>query len=177
LHFRSNHPEHVFKSIVYSQALQGILVNSKPEWNIEYLRELRVKFLDQGYPIKLINEEFRRALEIDRMDLLFNENRKKKKQIIAPLIITYTRGNPNFKQWIQEEMYILHQDSKAKEVFPKIDVVTRQGQNISSKMIKSRIWKYDKDNNNNVTHPQPPQGNFRKHTKDDLIQIRRLWVV
>ena len=94
------------------------------------------------------------------MDLLFNENRKKKKQIIAPLVITYNRGNPNFKQWIKEEMYILHQDSKAKEVFPKIDVVTRQGQNISSKVIKSRHWKYDKDTNNNATQPQPPPGNF-----------------
>ena len=142
------------------------MVNSKPEWNIEYLRELRVKFLDQGYPLKLINGEFQRALEIDRMDLLFNENRKKKRQIIAPLVITYNRGNPNFKEWIKEELYILHQDSKAKEVFPKIDVVTRQGQNISSKVIKSRHWKYDKDTNNNATQPQPPQGNFKKHSKN-----------
>ena len=29
--FRSNHPEHVFKSIVYGMALQGILVNSRQD--------------------------------------------------------------------------------------------------------------------------------------------------
>jgi hypothetical protein len=57
LHFKSNHPPHVFKSIVYSQALQGIMVNSKEEWNIEYLQELKEKFLDQGYPRRLIMEE------------------------------------------------------------------------------------------------------------------------
>ena len=47
LHFRSNHPQHVFRSIVYSQALQGIMINSRKEWNVDYLRELREKFLDQ----------------------------------------------------------------------------------------------------------------------------------
>ena len=58
LHFKSNHPPHVFKSIVYSQALQGIIVNSKDEWNIEYLQELKKKFLDQGYPrhLRLIDK-------------------------------------------------------------------------------------------------------------------------
>ena len=64
LHFRSNHPEHTFRSIVYSQALQGIMINSRNEWNIEYLRELREKFLEQDYPLNLIYEEYSKALEI-----------------------------------------------------------------------------------------------------------------
>ena len=93
---------HVFKSIVCSQALQGVMINSRTEWNIEYLRELRTKFEDQGYPLQLINGEFNRALEIDRKDLLFNKNRKPKRIIIAPLVITYNPGNPNFRKWIQE---------------------------------------------------------------------------
>ena len=63
LHYRSNHPQHTFKSIVYSQALQGIMINSRQEWNIEYLGDLREKFLIQGYPLKLINEQFEQALK------------------------------------------------------------------------------------------------------------------
>ena len=91
LHYRSCHPQHTFKSIVYSQALQGILINSREEWNIEYLVELRNKFLEQGYPLKLINGEFKGALEIDRQDLLFSTVKKKqKKNVVAPLIITYS---------------------------------------------------------------------------------------
>ena len=86
-HYKSNHPQHVFKSIV--------------EWNIENLRELRTTFVHQGYPLQLINGEFKRALEIYRNDLIFNNNRKPKKKIIAPLVITYNPGNPNFKKWIQ----------------------------------------------------------------------------
>ena len=100
LHYRSCHPQHTFKSIVYSQALQGIMINSREEWNIDYLTELRNKFLEQGYPLKLINGEFKRALEVDRKDLLLSSSQKKnkKKNVIAPLIITYSPANPNFRK-------------------------------------------------------------------------------
>ena len=40
LNFRSNHPLHVFKAVVYRMALQQIMVNSREEWNLEYLCEL-----------------------------------------------------------------------------------------------------------------------------------------
>ena len=64
------------------------MINSREEWNIEYLKELRNKFLDQGYPLKLINGEFKRALEVDRKDLLFSNSKKKKKNVIASSIIS-----------------------------------------------------------------------------------------
>ena len=90
---------------------------------------MRGKHLDQGYPLDVINGEFRRALEIDKKDLIFNTDKKKKKRnIIAPLVITHNPRNPNFKQWIQEEINILHQDQ---EVFPKKYAVTCQGKNVS----------------------------------------------
>ena len=163
LHFRSNHPQHVFKSIVYSQALQGIMINSRQEWNIDYLRELREKFLDQDYPLKLVNSEFRRALEVDRTDLLFNKERKKKKKIIAPLIVNYNPGNPDFRKWINQEIDILHQSPDTKKTFPKIDVVTRQNKNIAQKVINSKHWKLATPRNN---PPQPPPGNFVKHERN-----------
>ena len=75
LHYRSCHPQHTFQSIVYSEALQGIMVNSREEWNLWYWRELRQKFLDQEYPIKMINSELKRALEVDRKYLLFNSKK------------------------------------------------------------------------------------------------------
>ena len=80
LHYRSNHPQHTFKSIVYSQALQGIMINSREDWNIEYLRELREKFLIQDYPLSMINEQFKRAMQIDRKDLLLCQDNKKRKK-------------------------------------------------------------------------------------------------
>ena len=84
LYYKSCHPQHTFRSIVYSQALQGIMVNSRGEWNLEYLSELKGKFIDQGYPINLINQEFTSFLDVDRLDLLFNNSKKKKWTVIAP---------------------------------------------------------------------------------------------
>ena len=113
-------------------------MNSKDEWNIEYLKELKEKFLDQGYPRTLIMQEFKRALEVDRKDLLFNTNKKKKRTVIAPLVITFSPANPKFRDWIAEELPILHEEPKLKKLIPKIDVVTRQAPNIAKKTIRSR---------------------------------------
>ena len=154
---------------MYSQALQGIMINSRQEWNIDYLRELREKFLDQDYPLKLVNSEFRRALEVDRTDLLFNKERKKKKKIIAPLIVNYNPGNPDFRKWINQEIDILHQSPDTKKTFPKIDVVTRQNKNIAQKVINSKHWKLATPRNN---PPQPPPGNFVKHERNCVTCLR-----
>ena len=79
-------------------ALLGKLVNSREEWNTIYLHELGEKFLQQEYPLTLINEQFSRALSVDRADLLFRTpDQKKKKKVIAPLVITYNPGNPKLK--------------------------------------------------------------------------------
>lgn len=89
LNYRSNHPEHTFKGVVYGMALQGLMINSRSEWNLEYLIELREKFLQQEYPVDLINQQFTRALAVDRADLLLSDpsSRKKKRIIDAPLIV------------------------------------------------------------------------------------------
>jgi hypothetical protein len=92
------------------------MINSRKEWNLEYVQELREKSLDQGYPLKLVNEEYARALQVDRLDLLFGQKKTRKRQIIAPLVITYSPANPPFKKWIQEELPILDSDAKLKKV-------------------------------------------------------------
>ena len=110
LNYRSNHPEHVFRAVVYGMALQGIMVNSKMEWNCEYLSDLREKFRQQEYPLKLINDQFKRALTVNRDDLLLRTQtqRKKRKNVIAPLVVTYNPGNPplhNIKKRIMKNRY------------------------------------------------------------------------
>ena len=147
------------------------MINSREEWNIEYLRELREKFLQQDYPLNLINEEYTKALQISRMDLLFNDSRKKKRKVISPLIITFNPGNPPIKRWIQEEIKVLHEDPTLKKIFPKIDVVTRQAENIGQSVIKSRHWKFSKPQNTNRP-PPPPPGNFKLHNKNCVTCLR-----
>ena len=70
------------------------------------MSDLREKFRQQEYPLKLINEQFRKALTVNRNDLLLQSPalRKTKKNVIAPLVVTYNPGNPPFKTWIQEDI-------------------------------------------------------------------------
>ena len=153
LNFRSNHPQHVFRAVVYGMALQGLLVNSRNEWNFEYLKDLREKFLQQEYPMDLINSQFSKALEVDRLDLLFKSPaQRKKSKKRAPLVLTFNPGNPPVKSWINEELTNLYQDPKMKKTFPNIDVVYRQNRNIRTRIMRNRYTKRKEDQNQVVTN-------------------------
>ena len=124
----------------------------------------------------MINEQFGKALSVDRMDLLF-KTKDKKKTIIAPLVITFNPGNPKFNQWIRDELDILHEDPKLKKIFPAINVVTRQTNNIKRRIMRNKYTKKEE-----VSIPLPPPGNFRRHDpgrcvccarmRDDVQKIR-----
>ena len=138
------------------------MINSRKEWNLEYLVELREKFLQQEYPLGLVNQQFARALSVNRSDLIFakSSQKKPKKRIIAPLIITQSPANPPYRKWIQEELNILHRDEEMKKTFPSISVVTRQNKNIGRRIIGTRLKGNDsQDNNNNIQ----PAGNYLLH--------------
>ena len=108
----------------------------------EYLKDLREKFLQQEYPMDLINSQFSKALEVDRYDLLFKSPaQRKKSKKRAPLVLTFNPGNPPVKSWINEELSNLHKDPKMKKTFPNIDVVYRQNRNIRSRIMRSRYSK------------------------------------
>ena len=119
----------------------------------------------------MINEEYTKTLQISRNDLLFIENRKKKRTVNAPSVITFNPGNPPLKKWIKKEISILHEDPSLKKIFPQINVVTRQGENIGQKVMKSRHWKYEKPLNTNRP-PPPPPGNFKLHNKNCVTCLR-----
>ena len=107
-----------------------------------------------------INEQFSRALSVNRANLLFRTpDQKKKKKVIAPLVITYNPGNPKLKSWIFEEISLLHEDPKLRKIFPSIDVVTRQTSNIKRRTMKNEFTSSD-----GQAPAQPrPAGNLRYH--------------
>jgi hypothetical protein len=96
--------------VVYGMGLKGIMINSRQEWNLDYLVELREKIMQQEYPLDLIIQQFARALSIDRADLLLDDpstRKKPRRRIVAPLIVTHSPANTPYKKWIQEELSIL----------------------------------------------------------------------
>ena len=110
----------------------------------------------------LINEQFRKAMKVNRSDLIFPTagKSKKKKNVISPLVINYNPGNPPFKKRIREELVIHHREPEVKKVFPTIDVVTRQTKSIKQRIIRSRYEKKE----NSLPLPSPPVGNYVLHT-------------
>ena len=173
LNYRSNHPDHIFKGVVYGMALQGLMINSRKEWNLEYLLELREKFLQQEYPVDLINQQFTRALAVDRADLLLSDpaTRKKRRMIVAPLIVTFSPANPPYKRWISEEISILHKDEEMKKTFPFINVVSRQNKNIRRRIMRNR---FREDDGLDEQQPVPslPSGNFKFHNSRCMCCLR-----
>ena len=154
-------------------ALQGIMINSRQEWNLEYLLELREKFLQQEYPLGLINQQFARALSVDRADLLLADpsiRKKPKRRIVAPLIVTHSPANPPYKKWINEELSILHRDPEMKKTFPYINVVTRQNRNIKRRIMRNR-FREDEQEDIQTTNVLPA-GNFKFHDGRCMCCIR-----
>ena len=70
LHYTSAHPPHVFRAIIYGQALNVKMICSKQDFVQQHFYNLRNKFEERGYPTELIDSELNRALNLDRADLL-----------------------------------------------------------------------------------------------------------
>ena len=119
LHYRSNHPRHVFKGIVYSQSLRILMICSRPKWRDRALANLRQKFLNQDYPTQMIDFQFQRVLLLNRADLIFrvSNNKKKNKKFKCCMVMTHHNYNPPMAQWIQEELPILHLSKNVNNYF------------------------------------------------------------
>jgi hypothetical protein len=107
------------------------------------------------------------------MDLLFRTKEQKKRNVIAPLVITFNPGNPKFKNWIKIEISVLHEDPKLKKVFSSIDVVTRQTSNIKRRVMRNQYRSgngAEPDTDQNL----PPPGNYRRHDQTRCVCCARM---
>ena len=142
----SNHPYHCKKGIIYSQALRIIMICSEPE-RVEYqLNQLKQKFIQVNYPEDVVREQFLRASQIQRADLLLrvNSSRKKKKsKSHAHLIFTHNSGNPPLRQWFNDLRYILDQDPKTKKIAETIKIVSRQTKNAQQLATQAKLKPLD----------------------------------
>ena len=70
LHYQSNHPKQVFKSIVYGQAVTVKTICSTDEFVNKHFNLLRKKFSERGYPTQVVEENLNKGASLQRMDLL-----------------------------------------------------------------------------------------------------------
>ncbi len=149
LHYTSNHPSSVFKSIIYGQAITVKMICSKQEYVRKHMELLHEKFLDRGYPVGLIEENLHRGEVIERADILRSKPvyphqacpvQPSKQTFVPTFIITYNPHNPTLRKWLQEVHFILLADRKLAKIFPNPPSVSfRQGRNLKQILVSSSL--------------------------------------
>ena len=150
LHFKSNHPQHCFKAIVYGQAITVKTICSKQEFVDRHVELLKQKFLERGYPVVMTEEQLRRGVSMERTDLLKPKLVYPHQATPTPLvtrkrfkptfIITFNPHNPPLREWLKETFIILQSDRKLGLIYDKPpSVVFRQVQNLKLKLVKNKF--------------------------------------
>ena len=91
LHYSSCHPNHVFSGIVYSQGLRLRRIINDDEVLHVRLEELKVDFIASKYPVKLIENIFKKVRELPRT----LEKRVRTEELRENVILTSTYGQAN----------------------------------------------------------------------------------
>ena len=93
----------------------------------KYLENLKLKFLERGYPLETVREHLARGAALDREDLLKVKCYPSQATPALPLnpkfvptfIIPYNPHIPPLKDWLKEAFLILQSDKKMKKVYEK----------------------------------------------------------
>ena len=149
LHYQSNHPKQVFKSIVYGQAVTVKTICSTDEFVNKHFNLLRKKFSERGYPTQVVEENLNKGASLQRMDLLkprpsYPTNAVPATQIKPKFkptfIITYNPHNPDLRGWLRETYFILQSDSKMAKIYPRPpSVVFRQARSLKNHLVRSHF--------------------------------------
>ena len=162
LHYTSNHPMHVKKSIPFSQALRYRRIIEDDNLLSLELNKLKDKFIIRGYPKTHINNQINKALIIPRQDTLQYKNKTNtldnflkftNNTPFLPLIITYRQqyiGNNNNIYTTLNDLWatflgINHDINNCfNTVTPKI--VFKRGHSFSNIFISAKIHAIHNDN-------------------------------
>jgi len=169
LHYHSSHPYHLKKSIPFSQALRYRRIITDDNILQLELQNLKQKFVDRDYPIRLVNTQIDKVLSTDRNNTLKYKSKQQKLQEFnkflkgehfLPLIIPYHPTlNQHLYQYITEEWQKFIQiNPKLKHTFQKStpQIIFKKDKTISNQLISSK-------------HPVPWHRPLL-HTDSDVIQ-------
>ena len=143
---------------MYSQALLGKTVCSYPDWAERYMQKLRVKFIEQEYPEKFIDDQFDRVKKLSREEILYkkkdkNKMKKKANEMRSCMVVTHNPANPPLHKWINSLLDTLHEDPEMRKLCPRIPIVTRQPPSVAQFALKSKHWQTP---SGPLPDPRPP---------------------
>ena len=89
LNINSEHPKSLKNSISYSQTIQRKKLSSTKKNFDHHSRELKERFLRQGYDRKFINEQLEKVGKLVRDNVLQEKDQEQQDSKRIPLILTY----------------------------------------------------------------------------------------
>ena len=101
--------------------------------------EYKGYLLNQGYPSKLVNDQFSKASAFSRNDLLRTRAKDAKK--LFPFVITFNPNLPDVGNITRKHLFILQSNPKLKELFPRGSVIPafRRSKNLKELLAPSRF--------------------------------------
>jgi len=139
LDWNSNHPFHCKVAIIYSQALRVNMICSDPGDRQLFLESLRNKFIQSNYPVNHIQEQFERAMKVNRADLIWRVKGKNKRKFRAPFIHTHNEYGPPWRRWYNKYKHILELDPKFQVILKDVRFVTKQPKNLQNMLCSAKI--------------------------------------
>ena len=125
LHYKSNHPPHIFKSIIYSQALRLNLLTDDDTNLTVNLHNLTKAFLAKDYPLDMINQQISQSLKHTQQHLLFG-TRTLKNNPPTSLILKFNQGTEKYHTYFLDQQHQTIQITKETTITTKSYIKTSQ---------------------------------------------------
>ena len=137
----SCHPGHVTKNIPYSLAYRLLRIcSNKPTFKTR-LEELRQDLLLRSYKPKIIDDAFKRVLQIDRNEAIKRVSKTKKEN--TPLVTTYHPLMPSVSNIVKKHWKVMTDESPAlKKCFDKPSMICyKRHQNLRDMLVRAKLPK------------------------------------
>ena len=140
LHYQSSHPDHIKRSIVYSQALR-LKRNCTFEKDFNrHLVNMKEWFLARGYPEKMVKEQMKREV-FGKTDKTREDSTKG-----VPFVVTFHPKFTFLAKKIKELPKYLHLDLEVKAVFTSTRMVSfRSARKIKDYLVTAKLYPLERN--------------------------------
>ena len=134
------------KAIPYGLALRLRRICQNENDYLKHRRELKGQLRKRGYNGKFVENQLKKADNLDRKKLLQRKPQDKVTSERVPLVITYTDLLPDIHDIVKKRMNILHNSDTLKEIFPEPPMIAyRRDRNLADIMVHGKLNKITKD--------------------------------
>ena len=137
--FTSNHPRDCLRNIPFCLARRICAIAEEEETKLKRLSELNTSLRKQKYPIALIENSIKKALQIPLKEL--RKPKEKGREEIIPFVSTHNSNNPNIFPIIKQTFENFQHSKTMSNVFygKKLIKSMRQAPNLECLLCKSKF--------------------------------------